>query len=195
MKRMICCAMVLLFALVIPMTVSAEEIPNWSTVEWGEFNWGLIEKNEIWKDLTEWLKNEASIEEVFEVDRYCAHAAYVDAIGGILYDRFAEAPEEFLIVLAEQDADYQNSMIRVLSEEMSFSENEGASVAILEGIRLSRYDDPEAVELMMALIAKAETKLGVSITVPKTGDPILLAVAGLLLSAGGVLALRKKKIA
>ncbi len=196
MKRMICCVMLLVIALVsiVPMTAAAAEIPDWDTVDWESFHWGSLDKSEIWSSLKEWLKNEASLEKLFDAWQNFAHEAYATTANGIACQRFYLEPEAFLIALAKEDTEFQDRTLRGLSEEMSFPENRGECVGVLEGIRLSAEQDPDAVALMLKLIDQAEERLGVTITVPKTGDPVAAVLAALLFSGGGVLLLRKKRI-
>ncbi len=199
MKRTLCGLLLLLFLLAVPIAVSAEgtEI-DWNKVDWETFDWNQLSEHSPWK----WLTTDASFHDVFTfLTSYKAAQVewYSESIQHGIYLRFGAEPEKFLIALAKEKAEVQAFVVDDLAIYMAVFETPNETVPILEGIRLSKEQNPKAVELMLTLIDKVQNKLienkyNVTITIPKTGDPVMLAVTALLLSGTGFALLRKKKV-
>ncbi len=119
-----------------------------------------------------------------------------------IYLRFAEKPEAFLIALSKENAEAQNMTVEHLGSYIGAMMDPNETIPILEGIRLSKAENPAAVALMKDLIIKAENKMNqwggeYDIEIPKTGDPVLLTVALALFSGSGLAVLlgnRKKAL-
>ncbi len=198
MIRKFCITLVAMLLLaVFTMSVSATEIPDWDTVDWETYEWEGTDGTEERASLENWLSEEASMEELFEVTRNCRSASFY-ALDEILNQRFIATPEKFLIALAKEDASWQKQILQNLFTEAVKLDHQ-ATIRAIEDMHLSKEKNPEAVTLLMQLIEIGEKKLAeqgmaVTITIPKTGDPVMLAVTALLLSGTGFALLFKKKV-
>ncbi len=167
---------------------TAAEIPDWDTVDWEQYDWGAHPDGTSERTaLIQWLYNEASLEELFSVTRYCTSASFYE-LDVILNSRFIAEPERFLIVFDQYlgNLDAEKERVRSCVLYALFSEvvllDHGATVNAIEGCRLSRTEHPGAVELLEELIRFGEERLNITIDNPKTGD-MLVAVIGLSLAS------------
>ncbi len=172
-------------------------IPDVS-IDFASMDWDDVKLDTYFRDYRyyyiyqQWLEYKATLPYLFEWSRHTDGAFSTD-FQWIAYKRFIAQPEKFLIALGKEDENTQKHIIFGIAFDAEVRDKDTTLKAV-EGIRLSKEQNPKAVELMLALIAELEEHLQVSITIPKTGDPVMMAVAALLLSTAGLVLLKTKKI-
>ncbi len=188
-------ACIFIFAAIIPFCAYATEsnIPNWDTVDWKTFDWKQVNSNESENSLYIWLRDEASLSKLFQANSNCTHAAMGESFWDLIYNRFVENPAKFLKTLAKEDAQAQQQAIACVAIASEYQDKQ-TTISTVEGIRLSKEQNPEAVALMLELIEKIEEMSGIVIEPPKTGDSVLSAVAALVLSGFGLVLLSRKAL-
>ena len=183
--------------LFVPASATEEDaIIDWNTVDWDTFN--LLEYCESdngdtdWIRLdswSSWMKNEATLEQLMEVVKAKMGSYQSPLYSDALVYRFIKEPLAMLTAIAHADEAYQDRFIKYLTP---FYEDEVDLIKTLAEVKLPAEATAER-EILNQIIDRAKQRNGVDI--PRTGDPIAMALAALLLSGTGLaLTIRKKRV-
>ncbi len=202
MKKLCTILLALLLLTSLAVSVSAQgTVIDWDKVDWESFDWKLLHNGNSENSLYAWIRDDASFHDLntFWWHYHVAQQEWgSEGFNHGIYQRFATEPEAFLIALAKENSEIQAFMVDNLGRYIGVFVDPKEAVPILEGIRLSKEQNPKAVELMVALIERVEDRFAqdgrdITITVPKTGDKVFPALSALLLSGIGFVLLKKKK--
>lgn len=189
MKRI---AVLLAFLLVFAMTLlpmgalATESGADFSDVDWSTVDWSTI-------DLIEWLNwlDEAELKTLFQMSPYC-DAGRSEGIASELGRRFHIDPQGLIMALTAEDAEVQRSVIYHIIYNSQY--DSAGFVQLMNGLKLPEDAGPEAMNILVQMVSRAEETWGLDITNPHTGDPIgivllLMAASGL----GSALLLKRRK--
>jgi len=170
------------------------KIVDWNTVDWETFNLSAYcDVRDIgwirFENWCAWLENEATLEQVVEAVKTRMGSYMKSSYEGVLQKRFAQEPLATLTAMSQADEAYHDRFIQYLTP---YYEDEVDLIKALAEVKLPADATAER-EILNKIIDRAKQLNGVDI--PRTGDPIALALAALLLSSTGLatLAIRKKR--
>jgi len=178
--------------LFVPASATAEdEIIDWDTVDWENINFDRLNDDEL-RSLQDWLKNEASAEDLVCATKGNWDGAYATTYRTALGNQFTAEPRLMLAAMSKADADSQELIARFLVDNDAYLLNDIDIVRFLAELQLPA--DAKAERAMLnKIIDYTEQYYGVDI--PRTGDLITMALVALLLSGTGlVLTIRKKRV-
>ena len=170
---------------------------DWDTVDWDTYDWSRLTENDFaeWNSLENWLRNEASLEDLLYLDGHCSHAAFSESISTIVIERFLAQPEEMLRAIAAHEG-WEHFHVTSIAFGAN-KEQRTELIALLESMVLDPAEDPSVGAVLSDLVATVEEMYHVQISNPGTGDSIgifagLMAASGL---AAAALVRRRRKAA
>ena len=189
MKRIaVLLAFLLVFAMMLlPMgALATESGADFSDVDWSTVDWNTI-------DLIEWLDwlDEAELKTLFQMSPYC-DAGRSEGLAGELGRRFRIDPQGMIMALTAEEETIRNSVIGDIVYNSQY--DSAGFVQLLNGLTLPEDAGPEAMNILVQMVSRAEETWGLDITNPHTGDSI--GIAALLMAAsgfGGGLLWKKRK--
>ena len=193
-KIIILAAVLLIFILNMPVQVLAAEQTDWDSVDWTQYDWVNIDNNETRTSLANWLKTEASFEQLFAVYKNLQHAAFSETLSGIISERFCLNTDGMIGALTKESAETQDDIVFAI---VFGTEDPMALKSAMESVLPAQLKQAEVSEIFFKLADKAKELLGIEIQNPQTGDPFVgTAIAMLVVSGLGtaVLCLQKKNM-
>ena len=168
---------------------------DWDTVDWDTYDWSRLTENDFaeWNSLKNWLKNEASLEDLLYLDAHCPHAAFSETISIIVTERFLAQPEDMLRAIAAHEG-WEHHHVTTIAFGANL-EQRSQLIALLESMTLDPAEDPAVAAVLADLVATVEEMYHVQISNPGTGDSIGI-FAGLMVASGlavAALIWRRKK--
>ncbi len=209
MKKLLCKLLVLslLCGLMLCIPVSAAEteteenddyLMDWDSVNWDEWERGMWEDYfgtpdydffyllDHWID---WMINDASVEALLAISRAGTDTVWSEAYSYALYYRFVGDPRE--IISAQSTCGnvvWDNIALRIVNGGEAEAEE---FIELLSNFELPENATDKERAALETIISYTEQRYGVEI--PRTGDPILLAVTTLLFSGIGFMAMLQVK--
>lgn len=171
------------------------KIVDWNTVDWETFNLSAYcDVRDIgWTRFDNWcvwLENEATVEQVVEAVKVRPDGYIATGYSFALVRRFMQEPLAMLAAIARGDEVYQENLVQFLAPYDMYDEAELFN--FLSELQLPANATAER-EILNKIVDYAKEHYGVDI--PRTGDPIAMALATLLLSGTGLaLTIRKKRV-
>lgn len=157
-------------------SLATESGADFSDVDWSTVDWNTI-------DLIEWLDwlDEAELKTLFQMSPYC-DAGRSEGLAGELGRRFRIDPQGMIMALTAEEETIRNSVIGDIVYNSQY--DSAGFVQLLNGLTLPEDAGPEAMNILVQMVSRAEETWGLDITNPHTGDPIGIAL--LLMAASGL---------
>ena len=192
MKRILCGLLVLVLCIgVFFVTASATEEQNavvdLDTVDWDTIDWDLMLMLE---PLREWYRTQEDLNKLFSVydKRPDWDYSWVSAVT----ERLLADPAAFMRALAKESPEDQETIVKALVGNTSteFNPRHAELPWAIYSTKLSENDPAEVRQVLTLFENAVETYWGI----PKTGDPVVIAVVLMAVSGlGGCLLVKKIK--
>ena len=159
---------------------------DWSKVDLESFNYQELEAHQ-WSSLGDWLQKDADLHTVFYVTTTKGDGWVGEMWSNLVYSLFMEDPVTFIQALALEDEATQNKIISWIVFEAAL--DKGEFEQLMCGLVLPDTASADDKNVLLKIIAHAEEKWNMDITMPKTGDsfgfavlyftPLMIVVSGL----------------
>lgn len=169
-------------------TYAADDPIDWSKIDWENTSiWDYVDMKSMTLDpsLGQWLLDEADYSLMFYITSKGDGALSYDT-NRIRCDRFMSDPYGLIQALALEDAAMQEDVMRGIASAGDWR----TFGQFLGSIRLPQSATPMEKAILAEIIRIARDEF--YIDVPNTGDPIALPAALFILSAAGIVCLKKR---
>lgn len=140
---------------------------NWNDMDWKDFDPSILNSEDRWLSWSNWMKNDASLENLVEMAYARLDGASSTSYALCLGERFIKEPVELIAVLAQAEADIQDRIAQIIVFSDAFL-GQGLSVFdFLQSIVLPA-DATDAQRQMLQLIIVYANQYD-SQTVPAVG--------------------------
>ncbi len=167
---------------------------DWDNMDWKAFDWNKLDQKFYKTWLYEWFHNEGGIVEKFQLARNNQHPEQGAEYRESFARSFRWEATEVILEISKLSQEERDAFVDLLVENMpAYFDKDDIRMAF-NRLSLPADASPDARNLAEKAAEAMEEKYDMTIILPKTGDPVMAVVAGMLLSGGGILLLRKKKI-
>lgn len=159
---------------------ATENEVDWVNYDWENFSFVGLEHEE-WIPMREWLRAEADLDLLFNITMK-SDGYFSEDMSGLLYERFKKDPVVVIAALSLEEETVQTHILISIVYAGAYYPTEFTQ--LMNGLTLPEDAGPEAMNILVQMVGRAEEKWGLDITNPHTGDPIGL--AALLMAASGL---------
>ena len=140
--------------------------------------------------MREWLRAEADLDLLFNI-RMKSDGYFSEDMSGLLYERFKKDPVGVIAALSLEEETVQTHILRSIVYAGAYYPTEFTQ--LMNDLTLPEDAGPEAMNILVQMVKRAEETWGLDITNPHTGDPIGLAALLMAFSGLGTALLWKKR--
>ena len=168
---------------------ATENEVDWANYDWENFSFVGLEHEE-WIPMREWLRAEADLDLLFNI-RMKSDGYFSEDMSGLLYERFKKDPVGVIAALSLEEETVQTHILRSIVYAGAYYPTEFTQ--LMNDLTLPEDAGPEAMNILVQMVKRAEETWGLDITNPHTGDPIGLAALLMAFSGLGTALLWKKR--
>ena len=171
---------------------ATENEVDWANYDWENFSFVGLEHEE-WVPMREWLRAEADLDLLFNI-KMKSDGYFSEDMSGLLYERFKKDPVVVIAALSLEEETVQTHILISIVYAGAYYPTEFTQ--LMNGLKLPEDAGPEAMNILVQMVSRAEETWGLDITNPHTGDPIGIAALLMVFSGfgGGLLWKRRKTV-